>query len=95
MIFIELSYKVPLEQIDAHLQAHTSFLEKYYATGTFIASGRKIPRDGGVILATGIDKEQATILIKEDPFYQYRLADYKITEFAVTKKAAHIDSIFS
>jgi len=95
MIIIELSYKAPLEQIDMHLQAHTSFLEEYYAAGTFIASGRKIPRDGGVILATGIDKEQAAILIKEDPFYQHGLADYKITEFAVTKKAAQIDSLFS
>jgi uncharacterized protein YciI len=95
MIIIELSYKVPLEQIDAYLQAHTSFLEKYYAAGTFIASGRKIPRDGGVILATDIDKEQAAMLIKEDPFYQNGLADYKITEFAVTKKAANIDPIFS
>ncbi|MBS1687712.1 MAG: GTP cyclohydrolase [Bacteroidetes bacterium] len=95
MIIIELNYKVPLEQIDAHLQAHTSFLEKYYTAGTFIASGRKVPRDGGIILATGIDKEKAAMLIKEDPFYQHGFADYKITEFAVTKKAAHIDSIFS
>lgn len=95
MIIIELTYKVPLEEIDANLDAHATFLEKYYASGNFIASGRKVPRDGGIILANGISKEQANEIIKGDPFYQKGFADYKITEFTATKKAPQLTSLFS
>ena len=53
MFVIELIYKVGLEEIDAHMAAHVRFLKKYYASGNFLVSGRKIPRDGGIILAVG------------------------------------------
>jgi uncharacterized protein YciI len=43
MFIIELIYKVPLAQIDAHMRAHVTFLNKYYASGHFVVSGRKIP----------------------------------------------------
>ena len=95
MIIIELTYTAVLTEIDAHMEAHVAFLEKYYASGKFIASGRKVPRDGGIILATGLTKAEAEELIKEDPFYQHHLAKYALTEFAVTKKAAHLETIFS
>src|SRR4051794_27201979 len=58
MFVIELIYKVDLTQIDAHMRAHVRFLKKYYAAGTFLVSGRKIPRDGGIILAVGRNKEE-------------------------------------
>ena len=53
MFVIELSYKADLADIDAHMTAHVMFLKKYYATGNFLISGRKVPRDGGIILAVG------------------------------------------
>jgi len=51
MFVIELIYKADLSEIDAHMRGHVSFLKKYYASGNFLVSGRKIPRDGGIILA--------------------------------------------
>ena len=53
MFVIELVYKAPLADIDAHMPAHVRFLKKYYASGHFLVSGRKIPREGGIILAVG------------------------------------------
>ena len=53
MFVIELIYKASLAEIDAHMAAHVMFLKKYYAAGNFLVSGRKIPRDGGIILAVG------------------------------------------
>ena len=50
MFVIELVYKADLSRIDAHMAAHMKFLKKYYASGHFVVSGRKIPRDGGIIL---------------------------------------------
>ena len=43
--------------------AHVRFLEKYYASGHFLVSGRKIPRDGGVILAVGEDRDEIEAII--------------------------------
>src|SRR5216683_189030 len=51
MFVIELTYKADLAEIDAHMAAHVIFLKKYYAAGNFLVSGRKVPRDGGIILA--------------------------------------------
>ena len=45
MFVIELIYKAALDEIDAHMGAHMKFLRKYYASGNFLVSGRKIPRD--------------------------------------------------
>ena len=72
MFVIELVYKADLKEIDAHMTAHVKFLKKYYADGTFLVSGRKIPREGGIILATGKTRQQIEALIQEDPFHQAR-----------------------
>ena len=53
MFVIELTYKADLGAIDAHMAAHMKFLKKYYTSGHFLMSGRKVPRDGGIILAVG------------------------------------------
>ena len=95
MFVIDLTYKVPLDQIDEYMESHAQFLDAHYGFGTFIASGRKVPRDGGIILATANSREDVEAIIKQDPFYQHQLADYKITEFVVSKKATHLtDSFF-
>lgn len=80
MVVIELSYKSSLDQVNMHLDAHRAFLGRYYDQGLFIASGPKIPRDGGVILAV-CDAKQAKEIIAEDPFYKNGIAEYRMMEF--------------
>ncbi|MDF1759075.1 MAG: YciI family protein [Coxiellaceae bacterium] len=80
MVIIELTYKKALSEVDKYLSLHREFLDKYYATGFFVASGPKQPREGGVIIAT-VTKVKAEKIIVEDPFYQHRIADYRIVEF--------------
>jgi uncharacterized protein YciI len=87
---IELTYKVALDQIDAHMTAHVKFLKKYYAAGNFVVSGRKIPRDGGIILAAAESREHIESLIKEDPFYKFGLADFRVIEFRASQRADYI-----
>jgi len=90
MFVIELSYKADLVEIDAHMAAHVRFLKKYYASGHFLVSGRKIPRDGGIILAVGKDRQEIEVIVKEDPFYARGLADFRIIEFRVSQRAEDI-----
>jgi uncharacterized protein YciI len=95
MFVIELVYQVDLRQIDAHMAAHVRFLKKYYASGNFLVSGRKIPRDGGIILAVGKSREEIETIIKEDPFHKHGLAEFRVIEFRASQKAddiqAHIE----
>jgi uncharacterized protein YciI len=50
MFIVSLTYKRPLEEVYRHLDAHVAYLKQEYANGSFIASGRKVPRTGGIIL---------------------------------------------
>lgn len=85
MFIVELTYKVELEKIDQFLDEHIDFLNKQYALGNFIASGRKVPRVGGVILSTIDNKGELENIIKQDPFNKNNLATYKYIEFLPSK----------
>ena len=90
MFIIELIYKADLAQIDAHMKAHVAFLKKHYASGHFLVYGRKIPRDGGIILAVGSSREQIEALMLEDPFVSHGLADFRVVEFRASQRADDI-----
>lgn len=86
MIVISLTYKVPIEEVEKHLAGHMDFLKKGYADGVFVASGRKVPRSGGVIIARGsIDAVRA--FCETDPFVEHGLADLDLTEVAFSMVA--------
>ncbi len=93
MFVVELTYKAALAEIDAHMTAHVAFLNKYYASGNFLLSGRKIPRDGGIILAAGVGREQLEAIVQEDPFYRHGLADFRINEFRSSQRADDIQKL--
>jgi len=87
MFVIELIYKADLAEIDAHMKAHVAFLKKHYDAGTFLVSGRKVPRDGGIIVALGDSREQIEALMREDPFCANGLADVRVIEFRASQHA--------
>jgi uncharacterized protein YciI len=95
MFVIELTYKADLADIDARMTAHVRFLKKYYASGNFLVSGRKIPRDGGIILAVGKNREQIEAIVQQDPFYTHGLADFRIIEFRASQRAGDIQERIS
>uniref|UniRef100_A0AAU2UYW8 YciI family protein n=1 Tax=Streptomyces sp. NBC_00003 TaxID=2903608 RepID=A0AAU2UYW8_9ACTN len=90
MFILELTYIVPLERVDELLPDHVAWLNAQYEAGVFIASGRKQPRDGGVILAVGDDRAAIDQLVATDPFNVNDFATYRITEFLATKVAPEL-----
>ena len=90
MFVIELIYKADLADIDAQMAAHVIFLKKYYASGNFLVSGRKIPRDGGIILALGNSREEIEAIMRDDPFCKHGLAEFRVIEFRASQRAADI-----
>ncbi|MFZ0489851.1 MAG: YciI family protein [Salegentibacter sp.] len=85
MFIVNLTYKTELEQIDQFLNEHIEFLNEQYELGNFLASGRKIPRTGGIILSKIDNRSELERIIKKDPFNINDLAEYELTEFIPSK----------
>ena len=92
MFVIELIYKADLKEIDAEMRPHMAFLRKQYAAGKLLISGRKIPRDGGVILALGESRDEIEALMREDPFCKNGLAEFRVIEFRASQRADDLPS---
>ena len=87
MFIVTLTYTAPLERIDAFLEAHRAWLEGLYARGLMLMSGRKEPRDGGILIAHAASRAELESVLRDDPFQQAGVARYEITEFVPTMTA--------
>ncbi|WP_127077981.1 YciI family protein [Rhodomicrobium lacus] len=88
-----LTYVRPVEEIDAQMQAHVAWLRKGYEDGAFLASGRRVPRTGGVILAKGDSLEEVEARLNEDPFQRLGLATVEIIPFQASMAAEAFKAI--
>lgn len=80
MFIISINYVKPLKEVEIVLSQHIEWLKKNYNLGIFIASGRKVPRTGGIILAKSIGRVKLDQILKQDPFNA--VAEYQVTEFS-------------
>lgn len=83
MFILSLTYVKPTEAADAVMAPHMEWVKQGYDKGLFLASGRKVPRTGGVILAKG-ERAEIEAFVAADPFAVHGIADYEITEMALT-----------
>ena len=91
MFVVSLKYICEMSEVDKHLEAHIDYLEKEYQKGSFIVSGRKVPRTGGVILANVDNLDKLRKILDKDPFKQHGLAEYEVTEFIPSKTSKELD----
>ncbi|WP_047647501.1 YciI family protein [Enterobacter asburiae] len=89
-----LTYIKPLDEIDAAIPAHVEWLKKGYAEGIFLASGRRIPRNGGVILAKCESLAFLEERLREDPFQKLKLATIDIIPFEPSIKTELLENVF-
>ncbi|KVN95629.1 hypothetical protein WJ70_11480 [Burkholderia ubonensis] len=87
MYVIDIHYIAPLDRIDDALERHRAYLQPLLDKGIFIAAGPKVPRDGGMILAARIDRDELEAILQTDPFVTEGLASYRVTEFRMTRVA--------
>ena len=92
MFIVSLSYIAPLEEIDALLEQHVLWLKQCYVDGLFLASGRKEPRTGGIILARG-DRHTLQQRLALDPFALAGVARHDITEFHPSMTAVGMEGL--
>lgn len=92
MFILTLTYTVPLDAVDAHIAPHMAWVAEGYEKGIFLASGRKEPRTGGVILAHG-QRDGLAALVATDPFVIAGVAQYEITELVLSRTAPGLERL--
>ena len=85
MFVILLKYLKPISEVDKFLVPHRAYLDELYQQNVLVASGPQIPRNGGVLIASGMEKSQLESLLKKDPFAINGIAEYTIIEFEAVK----------
>lgn len=93
MFIVNLTYKKPIEDVENHLEAHRAYLKDQYAAGHFIASGRKEPRTGGIIMARMKELKALQAELAKDPFNKEGIADYEIIEFIPSMTAEGYENL--
>lgn len=85
LFVIILRYLVSSEEIEPHRGGHIKLLNQYYDSGLFVASGRQVPGNGGIILAKSDNRKALEEILQQDPFSIHRLAEYQIFEFTPSR----------
>ena len=93
MYIVSLHYTAALDAVDALIPEHVRWLEAAYADGLFLASGRKVPRTGGVILARAMPRAELEQRLAQDPFARHGVANYSITEFVPSMTSPALASL--
>jgi uncharacterized protein YciI len=95
MFVVTLTYLKPLDEVDALMPQHVAWLKRHYAEGLFIASGRRVPRVGGVILARSGDIAAVEQAMAEDPFVVHGAARFDLMEFTPSMTAKGAEALKS
>lgn len=81
MLIAISKYKKPLNEVDAHREAHRAYIKPFFSDGTLLTGGRQNPPYGGVIIAKNATREEFEKILSKDPFTLAELAEYQIIEF--------------
>jgi uncharacterized protein YciI len=84
LFVVSITYIKPLDVIDNFIKEHVEYLNTHYKLGHFQLSGRKVPRTGGIILATVESRAKLDQILSNDPFFRENLANYEVIEFVPT-----------
>jgi uncharacterized protein YciI len=75
-------YTAEQSRIEELVPAHREYLQRHFASGLFVASGRRVPWTGGVIVARG-ERAAVEAAVLDDPFTHEGVAETEIVEFEV------------
>lgn len=83
MFILDITYTAPLERMDELLPDHIAWLEGGRDAGRFMAWGRKVPRTGGLVFATG-PRDEIEAEAQRDPFVANGAATVRVIEFVAS-----------
>lgn len=78
---VEITYRVPFEQLEPFVPSHRAFLASGYDRGWLLCSGPQAPRRGGIVVARAPSEASLRQYFADDPYARRELADHRIIEF--------------
>jgi uncharacterized protein YciI len=95
LVYVLISeFQAPPERIEECLPAHVEWLVAGYGEGRVMVSGRRLPPEGGVIVALARDDQDIDSWMATDPFVEQGLVEYRTYPFEATdfpKRSAAFD----
>lgn len=89
---VEVTYRIPADQLGDTLLEHRAFLQNGYDQGWLLLSGPQIPRTGGIVVARAPSLEALEDFFLRDPYQVKGLADYRFVEFNPVKHAPFMET---
>lgn len=83
---VVLTYGSDLAAVDALLDRHLEWLRQQYGEGWVLASGRRSPRTGGVIICRG-GRDAVEAMAATDPFVTSGIATAQVIPFTASMAA--------
>lgn len=88
MYIVYLNYFRPIEDVEALLAPHITWLDQHFNSGDFIAAGRKDPRTGGMIMVKAMPRARLDHILADDPFVA--VAHYEVINVNITRAADEV-----
>lgn len=82
MYLLNVKFKVPVDQLEAYVSEHVSWVKSHIATEFFLIAGPRLDKNGGIIIANSCDKDKINEAVSNDPFVKAELAEYELTGFS-------------
>lgn len=95
LFILDLTYTSLIDMLDESMKAHIEFLDRHYNKGHFIISGRKVPREGGIIIAVAESKTAVESWMKDDPFHPLKLSKFTVTEFLTSGRSRYSENTWT
>lgn len=78
---VEITYRIPVEELGEVLPLHRAFLKNGYESGMLLCSGPQNPRVGGMVIARAADQAEIQAFFDQDPYHLRGVASHRIIEF--------------
>ncbi len=86
-------YLKPVDEVDVYLDAHRAWVREHAELGVFIAAGREVPLQGGLLVTVGVTREAVNAIIAKDPFIMGGVAEYDVREYDVVLAAPGAEAL--
>jgi len=81
MFVVLLTYTKPWDEVMRWAPEHRAYAATRYADGSYLMSGRKLDKSGGLILALAESRARLDEILAADPFWREAVAEYDVVEF--------------
>ncbi|WDE11844.1 YciI family protein [Thalassomonas haliotis] len=93
MFLINMTFVKELSEVDLFTADHRDYMAKQYETGKMLFGGRKVPREGGIIVSKHDSLHDLMQVMENDPFIINKVATFDVVEFEPVMRAEQLQGL--